>query len=423
VAQELVEGITNRSDSSTYPDERDPFFDLHRVGSLSPDPDAVINNDYPTSLRYARPPIDELNTEHMVINLGPQHPSMHGVMRLLLEMDGEEIMGSELIIGNLHRGIEKLSETRRFDAVAALLDRADYVSGIHQETAFALATEQIAEIEVPEKANWLRVLMGEVIRLISHFTWFGPTGLDAGSMGGFLYVFRDREILVDVLEEMTGSRMMPNYVRPGGVLGDITPKTEQMLRKYLKIAEKFLRENTEMMIGQDLMQMRLKNIGHMTNDDVFIWSFPGANGRGSGLDFDLRRDRPYAAYDKMNFEVPVSKGGDIWARMFVRVAEMIQSFRMIEQCLDGMPEGPHMAQMPKILRPPAGEAYGAVEGPRGEIGIHLVTDGGDKPYRVRYRSPAMLALQAGEAQISGMLLADMIMHMASLDLVFGEVDR
>lgn len=401
----------------------DPHFDIHRVGSLAADPDAVVSHDYPTSHRYARSPIDELNTEHMVLNVGPQHPSMHGVMRLMLEMDGEEIKASELIIGNLHRGIEKLCEFRRFDHVAALLDRADYVSGIHQELAFALAVEQIAQIEVPERADWLRSLLGEVIRLISYMTWFGPTGLDAGSMGGFLYVFRDREVLVDVLEEVTGSRMMPNYVRPGGVIADITPKTEAMLRDYLKTGRQLLEENVEMVLGQDLMQMRMKNIGYMDLEEVHRWAMPGANGRASGMTFDVRRDRPYAAYDKLEFTVPTSTAGDIWARTLVRIQDMIESLKIIEQCLDGMPEGPYMAKMPKILRPPAGEAYGSVEGPRGEMGLHVVTDGTDKPYRVRYRSPAMLALQGGEAQITGMLFADMVMHMASVDLVFGEVDR
>ncbi len=401
----------------------DPYWDIHRVGTLAADPDAKVEHEYPTSMRFARPPLDELNTEHMILNVGPQHPSMHGVMRLMLEMDGEEIMASELIIGNLHRGIEKLSETRRFDAVGALLDRADYVSGIHQETAFALAVEQIAGIEVPERANWLRSLMGEVIRLISYMTWLGPTGLDAGSMGGFLYVFRDREVLVDVLEQVTGSRMMPNYVRPGGVLADITPKTDAMLRDYLKTARALLEENVEMMLGQELLQIRVKNIGVMDKAFAHDWAMPGANGRGSGMDFDVRRDRPYAAYDKLNFKVPTRTEGDIWARILVRLEDMIESLSIIEQCLDGMPEGPHMAKVPKILRPPVGEAYGAVEGPRGEIGMHVVTDGSDKPYRVRYRSPTMLALQGAEAGIVGMLFADMVMHMASVDLVFGEVDR
>lgn len=401
----------------------DPFFDIHRVGTLAADPDAVVVHDRPTSMRWARPPLDELDTEHMILNVGPQHPSMHGVMRLMLAMDGEEIKASELIIGNLHRGIEKLSETRRFDHVGALLDRADYVSGVHQELAFAQAVEQIAGIEVPERALWLRVLIGEIMRLTSHHTWFGPTGLDAGSMGGFLYIFRDREVLIDILEQITGSRMMPNYVRPGGVLNDIDAQSVAMLRDYLKDARRLLEENVEMVLGMELMQMRVKNVGVIDYETAKRFSFPGPNGRASGIDSDLRRDRPYAAYDKMDFKVPVRTEGDVWARILIRVEEMFESLNIIEQVLDGIPEGPHMAKMPKILRPPVGEAYGAVEGPRGEIGMYVVTDGSDKPYRVRYRSPALLALQAGEAQITGMLFADMIMHMASIDLVFGEVDR
>ena len=367
--------------------------------------------------------VDAEHSEHLVLNMGPQHPSTHGVLRLILELDGEEIVSGEAVIGYLHRGIEKLAESRRYSAVGTLMDRGDYVAGIHGELAFALATEQIAGIEVPRRANYLRVLLGELNRISSHIVWYGPMGLDSGAMGPFLYTFRDREVLLDILEDITGQRMMFNYVRPGGVVRDLTTTAEVKIRAFLKGFDVHVNENDELLMGNELFQARTQGVGVFSREAALGFGLTGASLRGSGVNWDIRRDRPYAAYDEMQFDVPVAQEGDVYARCAVRLEEMRQSARIIRECLDGLPEGEHTAKVAKVLRPAAGEAYAAVESPRGELGVHLVSDGTDSPYRMRYRPPALFALQAGEAMLPGNLIADSVVLMGSMDLILGEVDR
>ncbi|MEI7813941.1 MAG: NADH-quinone oxidoreductase subunit D, partial [Coriobacteriia bacterium] len=363
--------------------------------------------------------VDVENSEHLILNMGPQHPSTHGVLRLILELDGEEIVSGEAVIGYLHRGIEKLAESRRYSAVATLLDRADYVSGIHSELAFALATEKIAGIEVPRRASYLRCLLGELNRIASHITWYGPMGLDSGAMGQFLYTFRDREALLDILEDITGQRMMFNYVRPGGVLNDITTTAEAKIRTFLDDFAIHVEENAELLMGNEIFQARTQGVGVFDRKQALGFGLTGACLRGSGVDWDIRRDRPYAAYSELEFDVPVAEQGDVYARCQVRLEEMRQSARMIRQCIDGLPEGEHTAKVAKVLRPPVGESYAAVESPRGELGVHLVADGTDLPYRMRYRPPALYALQAGEAFLPGLLIADAVVLMGSMDLILG----
>ncbi len=384
---------------------------------------AYIPAELPVGFKRVPAGIDELSTEHLVINMGPQHPSTHGVLRMVVEANGEEIVGAEMVIGYLHRGIEKLAEHRRYNAVGTLLDRGDYVSGIHGELAFALAAEKLAEIEVPEKADWIRVLMGELVRIASHLVWFGTFGLDTGAMGQFLYAVRDREVLLDILEAVTGSRMMFNYVRPGGVVADLPVGIEAKIEEFLKDFAVHIEEHDQILGGNEIFQARTHGVGVVSRETALAFGMTGANLRASGVSFDVRRERPYAAYDKMEFAVPVATEGDCWARYVVRMEEMRQSARIIRQCLDGMPEGDHTAKVAKILRPPAGEAYAATESPRGEWGIHLISDGTENPYRMRYRPPALYSLQLVEAVMPGSLLADAIVTAGSVDLVLGEIDR
>lgn len=400
------------------PDEEWPREDGEAAG-----PGAFQPVNRPCGVSRAPEGADHVDTEHLLVSMGPQHPSTHGVLRIQLELDGEQIVTGETIIGHLHRGIEKLAEHRRYNAVGTLMDRGDYVSGIHGETAFAMATEQLLEVEVPRKALWLRSLTAEMNRIASHITWYGPTGLDTGSMGLFLYVFRDREMLLDILEDITGQRMMFNYVRPGGVLNDITTTAEKKIRDWLETWDTYLDENEEYLLGNEIFQMRTQGIGTISKDMAIAYGLTGANLRASGVAWDLRVDRPYAAYPELDFAVPMADEGDIFARCRVRVEEMRQAGKMIRQLLDGMPEGEHTAKVPKVLRPPAGEAYAAVESPRGELGVHLVSDGTDAPYRMRYRPPAMYGLQAGEALLPGTLIADGVVIMGSVDVVLGEIDR
>lgn len=384
---------------------------------------AYVPRGLPVGLRHVPVGVDELTTEHLVVNFGPQHPSTHGVLRMLVETDGEEVMGAEMAIGYLHRGIEKLSEHRRYNALGTLMDRGDYLSGIHGELAAAMATEQLMEIEVPEKAHWIRSLMGEVNRLASHLVWYGTFGLDAGGMGQFLYAIRDRENLLDILEAVSGSRMMFNYIRPGGVLADLPAGVDGKLREFLDEFAVHIEEHDQLLGGNEIFQSRVHGVGVISKEMAIGFGLTGANLRASGVGFDVRRDRPYAAYEKLDFSVPMATEGDCWARYAVRMEEMRQSARMIRQCLDGMPEGDFTAKVPKVLRPPAGEAYAAVESPRGEWGVHLISDGSEHPYRLRYRPPALYALQVVEALIPGSLIADAIIIAGSVDLVLGEIDR
>jgi NADH-quinone oxidoreductase subunit D len=400
----------------------DPRTTVKHAGWLTAEKPS-LPDELPVSISRAPSGVDDLSTEHLIVNMGPQHPSTHGVLRVLLELDGEEVVAGEAVIGYLHRGIEKLAEHRRYAAVGTLMDRGDYMSGIHNELAFALAAESLAEIEVPRRANWLRVLMGELNRLASHLVWYGTLGLDTGAMGQFLYAVRDRENLLDILEDVTGQRMMFNYVRPGGVIQDITTTAEALIRKFLETIDVYLEEHDQLLGGNEIFQVRMRDVGVIDKSTALAFGLTGANLRASGSSFDVRRDIPYAAYSEMEFTIPVAQDGDCWARYLVRMEEMRQSVRICRQCIDGLPEGEYTAKVPKVLRPPAGEAYASVESPRGELGVHVISDGTEHPSRMRYRPPALFALQAGEAILPGNLLADAVVILGSLDLVLGEIDR
>lgn len=377
----------------------------------------------PAGIRRAPEGVDGLTTEHLIINMGPQHPSTHGVLRMLVEVDGEEVVAAEVSVGYLHRGIEKLAEHRRYDAVGTLMDRGDYVSGIHGELAFALAAEKLMEVEVPRKAHWLRSLLSEINRIASHLIWYGTFGLDTGAMGQFLYAMRERETLVDILEAVTGQRMMFNYVRPGGVLADLPVGVDAKIRAFLDTFDMYLDEYDQLLGGNEIFQKRVQGIGVIGKETALAFGLTGANLRASGVDFDVRKVMPYAAYPELDFEVPLGTTGDAWDRYKVRMGEMRQAARMMRQLIDGMPEGPHIAKVPKVIRPAEGEVYASVESSRGETGIHLVSDGSDKPYRMHYRGPSLYALQALEDVLPGHLLADVVMIIGSTDVMLGETDR
>ncbi len=377
----------------------------------------------PAGLRRSPSGVDGLTTEHLIINMGPQHPSTHGVLRLIIEVDGEEIVAVEVSVGYLHRGIEKLAEHRRYDAVGTLMDRGDYVSGMMGELAFALAAEQLMDVEVPRKAHWLRSLASELNRLASHLVWYGTFGLDTGAMGQFLYAMREREALLDILEALSGQRMMFNYIRPGGVVADMPLGLTEQIRTFLSTFDTYLDEYHQLLGGNEIFQMRVKGIGTIDRQMALAFGLTGANLRAAGVDFDVRRARPYAAYPELDFEVPLGTTGDAWDRYIVRMGEMRQSARMIAQLIDGMPEGAFTAKVPRIIRPNAGEAYASVESSRGETGIHLFADGTEHPYRMHYRGPSLFAAQALEEILPGHLIADAVMIVGSTDIMLGELDR
>jgi NADH-quinone oxidoreductase subunit D len=387
--------------------------------SQQPGPQWVL----PKGLHRVPEGLDELATEHLILNMGPQHPSTHGVLHVLLELDGEEVQAAEASVGYLHRGIEKLAESRKYHQVGTLLDRSDYLAGLHTETAFALATERLAEIEVPRKADWIRSLTMELCRLASHYVWAGTYGMDAGAMAPFLYIMRDREMLLDILEEITGGRMMFNYVRPGGVFADLPADVGPKIDTFLKTFDTYLGEMDALLGGNEIFQARMHGVGVISRDTAMAFGLAGGTLRASGVDFDVRRDMPYCAYPELDFDVPVATGGDCWDRYVVRIEEMRQSARMVRQLVDGMPEGDFTAKVPKVLRPPAGEMYAAVESPRGELGVHLVSDGGPTPYRMRLRSPAYYNLAITDEALTGSLIADAVVIIGSLDIVLGEIDR
>ncbi|MDZ4169759.1 MAG: NADH-quinone oxidoreductase subunit D [Coriobacteriia bacterium] len=400
----------------------DPRHLVSHAGWLTPNPPTDVEF-VPASLKRAPMGVDALDTERLIVNMGPQHPSTHGVLRLLLELDGEEVVAAESVVGYLHRGIEKLAEHRRYNAVGTLMDRGDYTSGIFNELAFALAAEAIMAVEIPRRAQWLRVLLSELNRIASHLVWYGTFGLDTGAMGQFLYAVRDREQLLDILEDITGQRMMFNYVRPGGVVADITTTAEPKIRAFLATIDGYLDEHEALLGGNEIFQGRTRGVGVFERPMAAGFGLTGANLRASGLGFDVRKDRPYAAYEEMDFSVPLATEGDCYARYLVRMGELRQAVRIVRQCIDGLPEGEHTAKVPKVIRPPVGEAYAAVESPRGELGVHLISDGTENPYRMRYRPPALYALQAAEAILPGVLLADAVVILGSVDIVLGEIDR
>ncbi len=377
----------------------------------------------PASIKRTPSGVDGLTTEHLIINMGPQHPSTHGVLRLVIEVDGEEIVAAETSLGYLHRGIEKLAESRRYEQLGTLMDRGDYVSGIHGEQAVALAVERMLEIEVPAKARYIRTLMAEITRIASHLVWFGTFGLDTGAMGQFLYAVRDREVLLDILETVSGQRMMFNYVRPGGVVADLPVGIDAMIRSFCDGFDGYLEEHHDLLGGNEIFQHRVKGVGAIPRDTALAFGLTGANLRATGIGFDVRRDRPYDAYPELEFDVPVGTIGDAWDRYMVRMEEMRQALRMIRQCLDGMPEGEHTARVPKVLRVPEGEIYAATESSRGETGVHIIADGSVNPARFHYRSGSLYACQVLEEILPGHLLADAVMIVGSLDIMLGEVDR
>jgi NADH-quinone oxidoreductase subunit D len=345
-------------------------------------------------------------------------------LHLWLALEGERVMGAEATHGYLHRCIEKLCETRSYKACTALLDRCDYVSGFHTELAFLLGAEELAQLEVPSKAEYLRVIFSELVRITSHHTWLTAVTLDIGALTPFLYAFKYRERIVDVYEAVTGSRMMFNYFRPGGVKADLVPGAEQEIRA---ICESFDREvdlYEDMVTGNEIFRGRTRGIGVITPSMIEDYCVTGPMARASGVDIDLRRDEPYSAYGDLEVDVPLGTAGDCFDRYAVRIAEMRESAKIVLRALDGMPEGPYInPDAPRMLKPPAGSAYRRVESPRGELGVLIVSDGSANPWRVKVRSPAFSNLHVAPAVLTGRRVGDVVAIMGSVDVVMGEIDR
>ena len=365
------------------------------------------------------------NGEHldMMLNMGPQHPSTHGVFRMLLRVDGEVIVDAEPHIGYLHRGSEKLAEGEQYHQVVTLFDRMDYISNLNNEWVFCRAVEKLMGVEVPERAEYIRVILGELNRIASHLLFLGTFGLDAGAMTPVMFSFRGRERIQALFEGVTGARMMHNYVHVGGLKEDVPKNFKEMMASLLVEIREDVEECDRLLSFNEVFVARTKDIGAIDLDTAIDYGWTGPCLRACGLEYDVRRAEPYSIYDRFEFNVPVGRDGDCWDRYFVRVLEMYESLRIIDQALEGMPAGEVNSVGGRLVRPPKGDVYVRAENPRGEIGVYLVSDGTDKPYRVKVRPPSFCNLSALRLLVQDTYIADAVVILGSLDIVLGEVDR
>jgi NADH-quinone oxidoreductase subunit D len=363
-------------------------------------------------------------SEPFSVNMGPQHPSTHGVLRLELTMDGEVVVDAIPHVGFLHRSIEKLAENRKYFQFVPFTDRVDYCASMPCNHAYVLAVEKLAgDIEVPERAEYLRVIMDELNRIASHLIFFAVFTLDLGAITPFLYGFREREDVIDLFEMTCGQRLTYNYIRIGGVSKDIPPQFAGQCRKFLKSFPARLDEYEALMNNNPIFLVRTKGVSVLSREDAIALGVTGPQLRATGLEFDIRKNEPYSAYPRFDFEIPTGENSDTWDRYKMRLDEMRQSTRIIEQALDGLPEGPVMTKIPRNFKPAPGECYSRIEAPRGEMGYYIVSDGNDKPYRVKIRTGSFGNLQALPHMIRGWKIADVVAVFGSLDVVLPEVDR
>ena len=378
-----------------------------------------------------------LKTEPFVVNIGPQHPSTHGVFRLRLTLDGEQIIDADMVMGYLHRSMEKLAEERTYTQNIPFTDRTDYIAAMTGNLAYVMAVEKLCNVDVPERALWLRTMMAELQRFASHCIAIGIFANDCGAwQTPVMHMFRDREKILDLFEMACGARLTLNYMRIGGVSRDIPAEFIPEVRKLLSDLPTRVDEYEQLLLGNEIIVARSRNIGVLTPEQAMAHSVSGPMLRASGVAWDIRKADPYAAYDKVDFDIAVGTNGDVYDRFVVRIAELRQSLKIIEQCVEMMPEGPVHARLtpatvqpigqpvaPLALRPPVGEAYARIESPRGELGFYLVSDGSPAPFRFHIRSPSYINLTPMKLMSVGATVADAIVILGSVDIVVGEVDR
>ena len=364
-----------------------------------------------------------LHLEEMVLNMGPQHPSTHGVLRLVLHLDGEMLISVDPVLGYLHRGFEKLAENRTYLQYLAMISRLDYLSGIFMEWSYVRSVEALMEIEVPKRAEYIRVIIGELNRIISHHVAIGDFMLNLGAVTPFFWVFRDREDVMDLLEMVTGQRMMYNFMRVGGVRWDLPEDFEAGCRKFLKEFPGRIDEYEQLITENEIFLSRTWGMGIIKPYEALDYGISGPNARASGVDWDLRREVGYSVYPEFDFDVPLGQHGDCFDRYKCRIEEMRQSVRIVEQALDSLCGGPVNLKLPPMLRPPAGDLYRAVESPRGEFGVYLVSKGGLRPWRLKLRDPTFSAISMIPKLTPGYKIADVVAIAGSLDLLMGGVDR
>ena len=364
-----------------------------------------------------------LDANELVINMGPQHPATHGVLRVILRLDGEKVMGLECVIGYLHRGVEKIAEHRTYTMFNPYVDRMDYVAAVSNGLGYCEAVEKLLNIEAPPRANYIRVILTELNRLASHQLWLGTHALDIGAMTPLFYTFRDREEILKIFEKYCGARLTTHAFRIGGCQYETYEGFEKDVKKFLTFVAPKIDEYEELLTTNRIWVERTKKVGTISAKDCIALGVTGPVLRASGVKWDLRKAQPYAAYKQFDFEIPTGQNGDTYDRYLVRMAEMRQSLRIIQQAVDSIPEGPIMAKVSKVLKPPVGEIYHSIEAPKGELGYFIVSDGSTQPYRIRVRPPSFVNLQALDLMCRGQLVADVIAVIGTLDIVLGEVDR
>jgi NADH-quinone oxidoreductase subunit D len=392
-----------------------------------------------------------LGAETMVLNMGPHHPSTHGVLRLVVELDGENVRNVAPDIGYLHTGIEKSMESKTYQKAVVLTDRTDYLAPLSNNLSYVLAVEMLLDCEIPARATYARVLLTELQRISSHLVWLGTHALDLAAMSVFLYAFREREQILDIFELVSGARLMTSYFRVGGLAYDLPNDFLPTVERFLALMPGRIGEYEDLLTNNPLWLERTVNVGAITADEAIAYGLSGANLRATGVDWDLRRDMPYCRYEEFSFRVPVGERGDIYDRYLCRIAELRESVSLCHQAIEKLKDvgpGPYMTTDRKIapppkseithsmealihhfklwtegFKPPRGDAYAAIESPRGELGTYVVSDGGPKPYRVHFRTPSFVNLQALPHMGRGALVADLVALIASLDPVLGEVDR
>lgn len=386
--------------------------------------------------------------ETMIINMGPQHPSTHGVLRIILKLEGEVILQATPIIGHLHRGIEKLAEYRTYHQIVPLTDRLDYLAPPSNNLAYCLAVEKLLGLEIPPRGQYLRVILAELTRLQSHLIWLGTQANDIGAITPLLYTFREREELLDMFELAGGSRMHTSYIRIGGLLQDVPAEFLPKVKAFCAILPQRMKDYEGLLSKNKIWLKRTKGVGVITAQDAINLSLSGPSLRACGVQWDLRKANPYSSYDQFEFEIPVGRNGDVYDRYLVRLQEMRQSVRILQQALARLPEGPVNALSPSVVPPlkekvysgiealihqfhimiegfavPPGEVYASIESPRGELGFYIRSDGGNKPFRMKVRTPSFVNLQSISRMAKGELLADLVAIIGSIDIVLGDVDK
>ncbi|MGM0883976.1 MAG: NADH-quinone oxidoreductase subunit D [Bacillota bacterium] len=364
-----------------------------------------------------------IRTEELLLNVGPQHPSTHGVFRIVVKLDGEVITEATPVMGYLHRGTEKIAENLNFTQIIPYTDRMDYVSAMTNNYVLVHAVETMMGLEVPLRAEFLRLIVMELQRVASHLVWWGTYLLDIGAMSPFLYAFRDREIIIDLFNELCGARLTYNYMRVGGVKWDAPPGWMDKVRDFIPYMENKLEEYDKLVSGNEIFLARIKGIGKYDAATAIDYGLSGANLRCTGVDWDLRKAEPYSLYSQFEFDVPLGQNGDCYDRYRIRLEEIRQSLRILKQAVPQFPEGGEtMGKVPRVIRPPAGEVYVRIESPRGEIGCHIVSKGKAEPYRLKFRRPSFVNLQILPKLLVGETMTNLITILGGVDIVVGEVD-